>query len=389
MTAHKSIQFISDQRPQNWAFLSKTLEKMGLRAHFFCSNLSLPGYWQNLKLADFILIYFKNTNLTFATIEQIKSLDPGFSLESKIYVITDQFTTSEKMRLSELGVVYFLDENSTSNAAVLTTHISKAQTDPAWAKKQLYFKARRLLVNQLVNSDDIYEFLESLKKKHTQESPEYQNLLALISYNSADYDKAENIWQTILGQNELFYDALNGLARVYEKKHSLEKALAIHQKLNLIFSNSVPRFLSMASIHLKSQKFAKAEHHFKAALAIDSYSEDAINGLAKVYFYQGFLEESKTLLGRSKSSQNTAAELNRIGVELVKQGSYKKAISHYHDALYVLPAQNKGARLFYNISLALIKSGQLRSASKYLKLALVKDANYEKAQNLLNRLQGT
>lgn len=388
MTTQNIIQVIGDKTPQSWPLLSKKLEKEGVKARFFCSDLSISTHWETLKRADLLFIYFKNMDLAKATIEKITRLDPSYEIESRLLVVAEKYSIADKIRLDQLGVLHCFDEKLITQASVIAKQI-QTTTNLNNTRLHLYLKTRRLLINQLISDSEAYTLLASLKNTHDQTSVEYQNLLALIAFNSGDYDKAETIWLNVLDQNERFFEALDGLAQIYDKKKQFEKALAIHEKLDLISSNSASRLAQIANSHLNLMQLDKAEHHFRRSLNIDCNYDHAIHGLASVCFNKGDLEDCKKLLKRSKSADRSAAELNRIGVTLVRQGKYAKAISHYQDALYVLPTQNKGARLFYNISLALVKSGQLNSASTYLKLALAKDANYEKAQNLLHRIQAT
>jgi tetratricopeptide (TPR) repeat protein len=388
INTHKIIQFIGEKPPKNWPFLSKNLEKEGVKSRFFCSDLTISTNWNTLKHADLIFIYFRDIELIKATIEIITRLDPNFAVESRLLVVAEKFAIADKIRFDQLGVLHFVDEKVIARASTIASQI-KTTSNLQNTALNLYFKTRRLLLNQLISHDEAHSLLASIEENYDPTTAEYQNLLALISFNSGDYDKAETIWLTVLNDNERFSDALDGLAQVYERKKQFEKALAIHKKLDLISSNSAARLIQIANIHLRLMQLDKAEHHFRRALKIDRHYDHAIHGLAQVCFTKGYLEDCKKLLKRSKSADLTAAELNRIGVSLVSKSEYAKAISHYQDALYVLPTQNKGARLFYNISLALVKSGQLKSASTYLELALIKDANYEKAQNLLARIQDT
>ena len=68
----------------------------------------------------------------------------------------------------------------------------------------------------------------------------------------------------------------------------------------------------------------------------------ALNGMAEIRFHQGDLEESRRLLARSQLAYKTAANLNQMGIDMVKKLKYEQALEHYTRAQYVLPQQDKG-----------------------------------------------
>jgi Tfp pilus assembly protein PilF len=53
----------------------------------------------------------------------------------------------------------------------------------------------------------------------------------------------------------------------------------------------------------------------------------------------------------------------------------------------VLPQQDKGPLLFYNIGLCYSRWGKKDMAREFLKIALIKEPNYRKARKLLSQLE--
>jgi len=129
-----------------------------------------------------------------------------------------------------------------------------------------------------------------------------------------------------------------------------------------------------------------AEHYYGAALERDNQFSRALNGLAAVRFRAGDYEHSRELLQKSTSSVQIARELNMHGIQLVKSGRYEAALQHYTKAIYVLPQKEKGPMLFYNIGLCYSRWNKTDMAKEFLKLALIKEPNYEKAKRLLESL---
>src|SRR5690606_37509108 len=114
----------------------------------------------------------------------------------------------------------------------------------------------------------------------------------------------------------------------------------------------------------------------------------ALNGLAEIRFHQGNLEESRRLLSRSNLAYKTAANLNRAGIDMVKANRFQDALEHYTRAQYVLPLQDKGPMLFYNIALCYFRWGRETMAKEFVTIALIKEPNYKKARRLLEQIAG-
>jgi tetratricopeptide (TPR) repeat protein len=81
-----------------------------------------------------------------------------------------------------------------------------------------------------------------------------------------------------------------------------------------------------------------------------------------------------------------AAKLNKMGITMVQAGRYAEALEHYSKAQYVLPQQEKGPQLFFNIGLCYARWGKHSTAQEFLKLALIKEPNYKKAEKLLEQI---
>jgi Tfp pilus assembly protein PilF len=71
----------------------------------------------------------------------------------------------------------------------------------------------------------------------------------------------------------------------------------------------------------------------------------------------------------------------------VRQGKYREALTHYSHAQYVLPQQDKSPLLFYNMGLCFARWGRPHTASEFLRIALIKQPEFKKAQQLLSRLE--
>jgi Tfp pilus assembly protein PilF len=133
----------------------------------------------------------------------------------------------------------------------------------------------------------------------------------------------------------------------------------------------------------------KAEQFFKSAMDRDPYCSSALNGMAEVKFLQHDLDTAKTLLSKSSTAQELAVKLNASGVVLSRQGKYEEALRLYTDAQYVLPDQSRSHQIFYNIALCYAKWGKPEIASQFLRLALLKKPDYQKALAWFARLDAS
>ena len=131
----------------------------------------------------------------------------------------------------------------------------------------------------------------------------------------------------------------------------------------------------------------KAEHYFRSALDKDAWCSGALNGIAEIKFRQDDLETARTMLEKSALSYRFASKLNLQGIEMVRRGRYDDALEHYSKAQYVLPQQEKGPQLFYNIGLCYSRWNKPVMAVEFLKLAIIKEPNYKKAQRLMEQIQ--
>jgi tetratricopeptide (TPR) repeat protein len=68
---------------------------------------------------------------------------------------------------------------------------------------------------------------------------------------------------------------------------------------------------------------------------------------------------------------------------MVRGNKYEQALEHYTRAQYVLPQQEKGPMLFFNIALCYYRWGRFTLAREFVRIALIKDPRYGKAQRLL------
>ncbi len=194
-------------------------------------------------------------------------------------------------------------------------------------------------------------------------------------------------WLRACELNPNFHRAHINLSRCLRNLGRHEEALAIVRHRHEQNRKSIGLLVEMGDIHLAANEIDKASHHYQLALDRDAASEAALNGMAQVKFARGELKECRQLLARSGSSAKAAARLNAMGIELVRAGKFAEALELYTRAQFVLPQQEKGPMLFYNMGLCYLRWGRSEIARDFIKLALIKDPAYPKAKSLLARIE--
>ena len=101
---------------------------------------------------------------------------------------------------------------------------------------------------------------------------------------------------------------------------------------------------------------------------------------------------ASTSAGTAPSTSRRVAIYTRKSVAIGAEETFssldaqREACEHYTRAQYVLPHQDKGPLLFYNIGLCYARWGKHKMAQEFLKIALIKEPTYRKAQKLLEQV---
>jgi tetratricopeptide (TPR) repeat protein len=209
------------------------------------------------------------------------------------------------------------------------------------------------------------------------------SLLVLLDRPGEALDR----WVRACEANPNFHRAQVNLSRCLRHMGRHEEALAIIRNKHEQNRKSIGLLVEMGDIHLAANELEKAQHHYQLALERDAHSSPALNGMAQVRFAAGDLKECRDLLARSGSSAKVAARFNAMGIELVRGGRFAEALDLYNRAQFVLPQQEKGPMLFYNMGLCYWRWGRCEIAREFIKLALIKDPAYAKAKSLLARIE--
>lgn len=390
------IVVFTDDQSWVWKFLRDGLKRE--KVHFVRLSPDTPirHSWHRFENSHRIIIHWESKIRSGgAIVEEILDACPHYDLGDKILTITTNPTREDVVYCNELGLRRIIrlrnrDKEILQAQQELGNHMKShgfaSKIEEQWNRVQ---RAVELLPDEptVEQFEKLKKLIESLQKQDYKLSARYFDCLALLYFKATDYKLAEENWLKALERNSNYFRSYNHLIMLYRHIKKYKKAYALMQKLHSMNNANISRLASMGDIHVKMGRDDRAEHFFKTALERDRYCSKALNGMAGIHFRLGELDKSRKLLSRSKLAYEIARELNDQGIELVKQGRYQDALTHYTKAQYVIPQQDKGPMLFYNIGLCYSRWKKPTMAYQFLKVALIKEPTYEKAQRLINALK--
>ena len=364
------------------------------------SNILIRQSWSRLKESPCIIIYWENKlRHSGSLVEEILDIDPDFDVGEKIIILTTNPIHEDVVYFSELGVkkiarlrhrekdliasrqeiTKWLEGITTNNNNVAV--IQKTSLDQLWTK---LLKGIDKLTPES-SSQAIASLEQSLEKITAGAPPQARGLDAKASLMmiKGDSTQAIKLWQDSYKLNPNYFRTTHNLIRAYRSNGQFQEAYQQLLRLQMLNRSHVGRLVLMGEVQASMGDDQKAEHYFKSAVERDPWCSGALNGLADIKFRSGELASAREMLAKSALAYRYATHLNNIGIELVRQGLFESALELYSKAQFVLPQQEKGPQLFYNIGLCYTKWNKPELAREFLKLALIKEPNYKKAQKLL------
>lgn len=360
------------------------------------SKTSLRSLWSRVHKTPKIILHWEcQKRLGGTIIEELLEIAPRFDIEERLIVLSSDPHPEDRIYFAELGltqVIHMSNKGTPMKKAL--TQLKGRLLDPTGvsAKREKLWRKVFYSVEQVKPSTDhslvtkLRTQIEKAGELDQKSSARYYYAKGLLALHLGHEYDAEDIWEGCLKLDTHYYPARIKLIELDCNRGEYEKALTSLKTLQRRNKNNVARLVKIGELHHKLKDLQKGEHYFKAALSKDENCSPALNGLAAVRFEQGRLVESRELLAKSKMAARMASRLNQQGIALVKQEAYEAALSHYSKAQFVLPQQDKSPMLFYNMGLCYSRWGKADVASRFLKIALIKEPGYTKAQKLLNQI---
>lgn len=381
-----------------WALCQTTLAKLNPKYLRLPSQVTIRHSWARFRNAPAIVIHWESKGRQGgAIIEEILDVDPNYDVANKIIVLTSNPIHEDVVYFSELGVRRIVrirnrEKELETNRAELLQHLTDA-TQPT-PKPSLEILWRKVLnaIDRLPQKPDaaiLQRLEENILKLRGSAKQAARDIDALgsVQYYRGDVASAFAAWQAALDSNPNYFRSYNNMIVAHRALGRHVEAYQLMQKMQMLNRSSISRLVAMGETQLALNDDRKAEHYFKSALEKDAWCSGALNGVAEIRFRQGDLDTARTMLEKSSLSYRYASKLNLEGIEMVRHARYSDALEHYSKAQYVLPQQEKGPQLFYNIGLCYSRWEKPEMALEFLKLAIIKEPNYKKAQKLMEQIQ--
>jgi len=396
--AFEEIILITDENTWVPQFIQKCVTEQKRVSVRLPSSVPLRPSWNRFKHSEPIVIHWESKHRSGgAIVEEILDIAPKFNVGERIIVLTTNPTHEDVVYFSELGIRRIIrlrarDKDLEKAALEFAQHFQACQNaapdtsrgEAAW--RHILQQLDSLPKNPESATLDALQATVDQLNGDTTPTARYLDACAHISAHRGNNEGAVKLWQQALDKNPNYFRAYHGIIRNYRATGRLREALALMQKMQEMNRSNISRTVGIGEVLLELEDDKKAEHYFRSALERDSFCSGALNGLAEIKFRQGDLDESRKLLSRSHLAYRAAAKLNNQGIDMVRKNQFDEALKHYTKAQYVLPQQEKGPLLFYNIGLCYARWGKPEMAREFLKLALIKEPNYKKARHLLTQI---
>ncbi len=378
-----------------WGLVDRTLAKRNTTYIKLASNMTIRQSWNRFHDTPFMIIHWEGKfRAGGAIIEEILEIDKRYDAANKLIVITTNPIHEDVVYFSELGIKRVIrarqrDKEMLISADELTQHIQEILNPPAKSSMEGLWRKIIVALDKLPEDPPeglltrIEDNIAKLRDPSKPPSARDLDAMACVCLKRKQYPTAIKLLNDAIQANPNYFRAWNTLIDVKRQMGEHREAYALLQKMQMHNRGSVRRLVAMGEEQIALNDLLKAEHCFKSALDKDAWCAKALNGLAEVKFEQDELDEARSLLAKSSIAYKVAAKLNLKGVGLVRKAEYAQALEHYSKAQYVLPQQEKGPQLLYNIALCYAKWGRMPMADEFLKLALIKEPNYKKAIRLL------
>jgi pentatricopeptide repeat protein len=395
----KECLAIMDDNTWIWHLAEKSFlahEKKFMRVP---STVTVRHSWSRFKDAPCMVLHWESKSRPGgAIVEEILDVESRFDVSNKIIVVTTNPIHEDVVYFSELGIRRIVrirnrDKELATCEAELKQHVLEATATQTKATMDSLWRRILVAIDRLPEKPEgdilnrIEENILKLKGVGKTSAREF-DAMASIAFYRGETATAFKYWESAIQNNPNYFRTYNNMIQAHRKLGQHHDAYNLLLKMQMLNRSSIARLVALGETQLALNDERKAEHYFQSALEKDSWCSGALNGMAEIKFKQGELDTARELLEKSNVAYRYATKLNLLGIDMVKQGRYGDALEHYSKAQYVLPQQEKGPQLFFNIGLCYSKWDKPQMAKEFLKLALIKEPNYKKAQKLLDLLEG-
>lgn len=320
----------------------------------------------------------------------------GKNLLSRTVVLGPGMTREDAIYLSEyeLGGVFSLPDSRKSWDRQIETIVTRTENlhtreieRRTSAEERYVSRFQELLSVWGRLSDEVKMNATDQLLRVLGDTSRYCELLAAKSLAEGSFSAAEQWLRKAISKNPNYFSAMRMLADVYLRANKPNKALEILDKMKESNPRNVDLLVKIAHCHMQLGDLQKAERSYSKALCIDEHHQQARENYGRLKILLGDYEAARSLLKNTNQSRELAGFLNKVGIELVAQEKFEQSIQHYKNAQKVIPGNEQSHLLFLNIGLAYAKWGKYKEARQYASLALIRRPEYQKATQLLKKIE--
>jgi predicted O-linked N-acetylglucosamine transferase (SPINDLY family) len=226
------------------------------------------------------------------------------------------------------------------------------------------------------------------------------NLLGVIAAQKKDYAKSLEYLESSLKINNENYIALNNLGLIYLNLKKLDLAIMNFNKALKINQNYSQVHNNIGNYYIEKKEFAKAIKSYEEAIKINSNFFEAFNNIGLAYFHmENFYGAQKNYLQAIKLNKGYYEAYNNLGILFLSFNKNIEAIKYFSLAIQIKrdysDAYLQRGETYYalgNFSLAI---NDLKNAIKYnqdndrgvLFLAKLKSGNWDKINEYVDNLK--
>lgn len=393
----RKVVVICDNKDWITDFIQRNLRACSYACEMgFRSDVVVKDHAQLFSEAELIIAVWETQFRTMEGImEELREMMPSYPFAEKVIALSTNEDFQDTVFQNALGIhkALFLRNRKDylTSAKKKFCDLLKAGNplrgiEKAWHNLYKFTAACDMTMPNAAEISKLEDALGKVLNHIGKPNSRYLDLSGVVQYMKGQHEEAVRCWEGAIERDPNFLQPYEHLVTHHMTHGCKETAIALTKKISAINRKGLSSLVSLGSIYEAIGDDPRAEHYYKLALSKDDNLSGAINGLAAVKFRQGHLEQSRALLAKSQQSTRMATDLNRQGIQLVKKGFYEQALGHYSKAQYVLPSHDKGPMLFYNMGLCCSKWGKVDEAQQFLQIALIKDPEYQKARELMDRL---
>jgi DNA-binding response OmpR family regulator len=187
---------------------------------------------------------------------------------------------------------------------------------------------------------------------------------ALRFYHSGDFESAKVLCAKAiqLGGDQIKTFTL--LGRCLNYLRDFVGAIKCFERAQSLSPKNIERLCELAEAHSEAGNAEAATEALDGAKSIDSSSEVVAGAEAKIEIAKGNIERARELMFHLGSIDQLVSDMNGSAVAWVRVGQFEKGVELYNRTLEAIPAEDQitQSRVFYNLSLAFSRKGDLASA---------------------------